>query len=47
MVSTPPGDHNNLKIRIGRTSQVSAIIIFMLKILLILALFSRKRLLAK
>ena len=39
MVSTHPGDHNNGKIKIGQTSQFSAIIIFILKILLFLAHF--------
>ena len=31
MESTHPGDHNNEKIKIGQTSQFSAIMIFMLK----------------
>ena len=47
MVSTYPGDHKNEKIKIGQTSQFSAIMIFMLKILLFLAPFSRKRPLAR
>ena len=47
MESTHPGDHNNEKIKIGQTSQFTAIMIFMLKILLFLAPFSRKRPLAK
>ena len=34
MESTHPGDHNNEKIKIGQTSQFSAIMIFILKILL-------------
>ena len=34
MVSTHPGDHKNEKIKIGQASQFSAIMIFMLKILL-------------
>ena len=42
MESTHPGDHNNEK-KIGQTSQFSAIMIFMLKILLFLAPFSRMR----
>ena len=46
MVSTHPGDHNNEKIKIGQTSQFSAIMTFMLKILLILEPFSQKRPLA-
>ena len=32
MESTHPGDHNNEKIKIGQTSQFSAIMIFMLNI---------------
>ena len=40
MVSTHPGDHNNEKIKIGQTFQFSAIMIFILKILLFLAPFS-------
>ena len=48
MVSTHPGNHNNEKIKIGETSQFSAIMIFMLKILvLFLAPFSGKRPLAR
>ena len=47
MVSIHPGDHNDEKIKIGPTSQFSAIMIFMLKILLFLAPFSRKRPLAR
>ena len=47
MVSTHPGDHNNEKIKIGQTSQFSAIMIFMLKMLLFLAPYSRKRHLAR
>ena len=43
MVSTHPGDHNNEKIKLGQTSQFSAIMTFMLKSLLFLAPFSRKR----
>ena len=43
MVSIHPGDHNNEKIKIGQTSQFSAIITFMLKIQLFLAPFSHKR----
>ena len=39
MVSPHPNDHNNEKIEIGQISQFSAIMIFMLKILLILAFF--------
>ena len=46
MVSAHPGDHNNKK-KIGQTSQFSAILILMLKILLFLAPFSRKRPLAR
>ena len=46
MESKHPGDHNNQKIKIGQTSQFSAIMIFMLKILLFLAPFSRKSTLA-
>ena len=47
MVSTHPGDHNDEKVKIGPTSQFSAIMIFILKILLFLAPFSRKRPLAR
>ena len=47
MVSTHPGNHNNEKIKIGQTSQFSAIMTFMLKILVFLAPFSRKRPLAR
>ena len=47
MESTHPGDHNNEKIEIGQTSQFSAIMIFMFKILPFLALFSLKRPLAR
>ena len=47
MVSTHPGDHNNAKIKIGQTSQFSAIMNFMLKHLQFLAPFSRKRPLAR
>ena len=47
MVSAHPGDHNNEKIKIGQTSQFSAIMIFILKILLFLAQFSGKRPLAR
>ena len=47
MVSTHPGDYNNEKIKIGQTSQFSAILILMLKLLLFLAPFSRKRPLAR
>ena len=47
MESTHPGDHKNEKIKIGQTSQFSGIMIFMLKILLFLAPFSRKRPLAR
>ena len=48
MVSTHPGDHNNEKIKIGQTSQFSAIMTFMLKSLnVFLAPFSRKRPLAR
>ena len=47
MESTHPGDHNNEKIKIGQTSQFSAIMIFILKIPLFLAPFSRKRPLAR
>ena len=47
MVSTHPGDHNNEKIKIGQTSQFSAIMTFMLKILVFLAPFSGKRPLAR
>ena len=47
MVSTHPGDNNNEKIKIGKTSQFSGIMIFMLKSLLFLAPFSRKRPLAR
>ena len=37
MVSTLPGDYNNEKIKIGQTSQFSAIMIIKLKMLLFLA----------
>ena len=37
MDSTHPGDHYNEKIKIGQTSQFSAILSFMLKILVFLA----------
>ena len=47
MVSTHPVDHYNEKIKIGQTSQFSAIMTFMLKILVFLASFSRKRPLAR
>ena len=47
MESTHPGDHNNEKIKIGQTSQFSAIMTFMLNILVFLASFSRKRPLAR
>ena len=47
MVSTHPGEDNNEKIKIGQTSQFSAIMTFMLKILVFLALFSQKRPLAR
>ena len=47
MESTHPGDHNNEKIKIGQTSQFSAIMTFMLKIWVFLAPFSRKRPLAR
>ena len=47
MGSTHLGDHNNNKIEIGQTSHFSGIMIFMLKILLFLAPFSRKRPLAR
>ena len=47
MVSTHPGDHNNEKIKISQKSQFSAIMTFMLKILLFLVPFSRKRPLAR
>ena len=47
MESTHSGDQNNEKIKIGEASQFSAIMIFMLKILLFLAPFSRKRPLAR
>ena len=43
MVSTHPCDHYNEKIKIGQTSQFSAILILLLKILLFLAPFSLKR----
>ena len=46
MATTHPGDHNSGKIKISQTSQFSAIMIFMLKSLLFLAPFSRKRPLA-
>ena len=47
MESTHAGDHNNEKIKIGQTSQFSAIITFMLNIMVFLAPFSRKRPLAR
>ena len=47
MESTHPGDHNNKIKKIGQTSQFSAIMTFMLKILVFLAPFSRKRPLAR
>ena len=47
MGSTHPGDHNNEKIKIDQTSQFSAILSFMLKILVFLAPFSGKRPLAR
>ena len=47
MESTHDVDHNNEKIKIGQTSQFSAIVIFILKILLFLVPFSRKRPLAR
>ena len=47
MVSTHPGDHNNEKIKIGQKSQFSAIMTFILKILLFLTPFSRRRPLAR
>ena len=40
MGSTHPGDHNYEKIKIGQTSQFSAILSFMLKILVFLVPFS-------
>ena len=43
MESIHPGDHNNEKIKIGQTSHFSAIMIFILKILLFLAPFFGKR----
>ena len=45
MVSTHPGDHNIEKIKAFQISQFSAIMIFMLINLLILAPSSRKRIL--
>ena len=47
MESTHPGDHNNEKIKIGQTSQFSAITTFMLNILVFLVPFSGKRPLAR
>ena len=47
MESIHPVDHNNENIKIGQKSQFSAIMIFMLKILLFLAQFSGKRPLAR
>ena len=47
MESTHPGDHDKEKIKVGQTSQFSAIMIFILKILLFLAPFSEKRPLAR
>ena len=47
MESTHPGHYNIEKIKIGQTSQFSAIMTFMLKIQLFLAPFSRKRPLAR
>ena len=47
MESTHPGDHNNEQIKIGQTSQFSAIMIYMFKILPFVAPFSRKRPLAR
>ena len=44
MVSTHPGDHNNEKIKIGQTSQFSAIMIFYVKSFAILAPFFPKAL---
>ena len=40
MESTHPGDHNNEKIKIGQSSQFSAILSFILKMLVFLATFS-------
>ena len=42
MESTHPGDHNDEKRKIGPTSQFSAIMNFILKILVFIAPFSRK-----
>ena len=47
MLSTHPGDHNDEKRKIGPTSQFSAIMIFILKILLFLTPFSGKHPLAR
>ena len=47
MESIYRGDHNNEKIKIGQTSQFSAIMTFMLNILVFLAPFSGKRPLAR
>ena len=47
MESTHPGDHNNEKIKVGQTSQFSAIMIFILKILIFLAPFFGKHPLAR
>ena len=47
MESTHPCDHNFEKIKIGQTSQFSAIMIFIFKVLLFLAPFSEKRPLAR
>ena len=47
MESIHPGDHNNEKMKIDQISQFSAIMIFMLKILLFLAPFSGKGPLAR
>ena len=44
MGSTHPGENNNEKIKIGQTSQFSAILSFMLKILVFLAPFSESAL---
>ena len=42
MENKHPGDHNNEKIKIGQTSQFSAIMIFILKILLFFSIIFRK-----
>ena len=47
MESTYPVDHNYEKIKIGQKSQFSAIVTFMLNILVFLAPFSGKRPLAR